>query len=101
MPHARATRRPPVAAGAGHHPLPCAEGRSDRQAAHAVRSRLDWQYGLRLEWTDPGFEASVLGEVRPRLMVGAAESLLFAPLLAWCRDRRLAKARGRQRADST
>jgi transposase len=23
--------------------LPCAEGRSDRQAAHAVRSRIDWQ----------------------------------------------------------
>jgi transposase len=23
--------------------LPCAEGRSDRQAAHAVRRRLDWQ----------------------------------------------------------
>jgi hypothetical protein len=34
-------------------------------------------------------------------MVGAAGSLLFAPLLAWCRDRQLAKARGRQRTAST
>jgi transposase len=34
-------------------------------------------------------------------MVGAAGSLLFDPLLAWCRDRQLAKARGRQRTDST
>jgi len=28
--------------------LPFAEGLSDRQAAHAVRSRIDWQYVLRL-----------------------------------------------------
>jgi transposase len=56
---------------------------------------------LRLEWTDPGFDASALSEFRTRLMVGAAESLLFDPLLAWCRDRQLVKARGRQRTDST
>jgi hypothetical protein len=24
--------------------LPCAEGLADRQAANAVRSRIDWQY---------------------------------------------------------
>jgi transposase len=81
--------------------LQSAEGLSDRQAAHAVRSRIDWKYVLRLELTDPGFDASVLSEFRTRLVAGAAESLLFDMLLTWCRERKLVKARGRQRTDST
>ncbi len=32
------------------------EGLSDRQAAEAVRSRIDWKYALSLELTDPGFD---------------------------------------------
>jgi transposase len=56
---------------------------------------------LRLELTDPGFDASVLSEFRGRLIAGAAESLLFETLLTWCRTRQLVKARGRQRTDST
>ena len=31
------------------------EGLSDRQAADAVRGRIDWKYALALELTDPGF----------------------------------------------
>ena len=81
--------------------LQFAEGLSDRQAANAVRSRIDWKYVLRLELTDPGFDASVLSEFRTRLIAGAAEYLLFETLLTWCRDRQLVKARGRQRTDST
>jgi transposase len=81
--------------------LQFAEGLSDRQAAEAVRSRIDWKYVLRLELTDPGFDASVLSEFRGRLIAGAAESLLFDTLLTWCRNRQLVKARGRQRTDST
>ena len=81
--------------------LQFAEGLSDRQAANAVRSRIDWKYVLRLELTDPGFDASVLSEFRTRLIAGAAESLLFDILLTWCRDRQLINARGRQRTDST
>jgi transposase len=81
--------------------LQFAEGLSDRQAANAVRSRIDWKYVLRLELTDPGFDASVLSEFRSRLLAGSAESLLLDRLLAWCRDRQLVKARGRQRTDST
>jgi Transposase domain (DUF772) len=80
--------------------LPFAEALSDRQAAHAVRSGFDWKDGLRLEVTEPGFDASVLSEFRTRLMVRTAESLLFETLLTWCRDRQLVKARGRQRTDS-
>ena len=81
--------------------LPFAEGLSDRQAVHAVRSRINWKYVLRLELTDPGFDASVLSEFRTRLITGAAESLLFDTLLTWCRDRQLVKAGGRPRTDST
>jgi transposase len=81
--------------------LQFAEGLSDRQAAHAVRSRIDWKYVLRLELTDPGFDASVLSEFRGRLIAGAVEYLLFDTLLTWCRERQLLKMRGRQRTDST
>jgi transposase len=81
--------------------LQFAEGLSERQAAHAVRRRIDWKYVLRLELTDPGFDASVLSGFRSRLLAGSAEALLFDRLLTWCRDRQLVKARGRQRTDST
>jgi transposase len=81
--------------------LQCAEGLADRQAAHAVRRRLDGNYVLRLERTDPGFYAAVLRACRTRLIAGAAEYLLFAPLLQWCRDGHLIQARARQRTDST
>jgi transposase len=45
--------------------LQFAEGLSDRQAAHAVRSRIDWKYVLRLELTDPGFDGPVLRLIIP------------------------------------
>src|SRR5919199_5326379 len=48
--------------------LQFAEGLSDRAAADAVRSRIDWKYVLGLELTDPGFDASVLVEFRARLV---------------------------------
>ena len=81
--------------------LQYAEGLSDRRAADAVRSRIDWKYVLRLELTDSGFDASVLSEFRTRLLEGGAESLLLDTLLTWCRERQLLKERGRQRTDST
>ncbi len=40
-----------------------AEKLSDRQAAHAVRARLDWKYALGLELDDRGFDFSVLVSV--------------------------------------
>jgi transposase len=51
-----------------------AENLSDRQAADAVRSRLDWKYLLGLELGDPGFDFSVLSEVRARLLAGGSNS---------------------------
>src|SRR3954452_16671464 len=40
------------------------EGLSDRQAAEAVRARIDWKYLLALDLADPGFDYSVLCEFR-------------------------------------
>ena len=73
----------------------------DRQAADAVRGRIDWKYLLGLELADPGFDASVLCEFRKRLVQGGAEQLLLDALLVLCKERRWLKARERQRTDST
>jgi transposase len=78
-----------------------AEGLSDREAADAVRSRIDWKYALSLELTDPGFDHSVLSEFRSRLLTGHAEHLLLDTFLERLREHGLLRARGRQRTDST
>jgi transposase len=77
------------------------ENLADRQAAEAVRARIDWKYLLGLELTDPGFDFSVLSEFRDRLLTGSAEALLLDKLLERCRALGLLKARGQQRTDST
>src|SRR5215471_8724854 len=74
---------------------------SDRQAAEAVRARIDWKYLLGLQLTDPGFDFSVLCEFRDRLLAGSAAALLLDKLLARCRTLGLLKVRGQQRTDST
>lgn len=78
-----------------------AEGLSDRQAADAVRARIDWKYALGLELTDPGFDFSVLSEFRARLQAGEAEERILERMLDHFRAGNLLKARGRQRTDST
>jgi transposase len=77
------------------------EGLSDRQAAEAVRARIDWKYALSLELTDSGFDFSVLSEFRSRLLEGGKERLLLEKLLQACKERGYLKVRGRQRTDST
>jgi transposase len=77
------------------------EGLSDRQAADAVRGRIDWKYALGLSLTNPGFDHTVLSEFRSRLVEGDAERLLLDTLLQHLRDQGLVKAGGRQRTDST
>ena len=49
------------------------ENLTDRQAADAVRGRLDWKYALGLELADAGFDFSVLSEFRSRLVEGESE----------------------------
>jgi transposase len=78
-----------------------AEGLSDRQAADAVRGRLDWKYVLGLELTDAGFDFSVLSEFRSRLLAGQKEQALLDELLNALKQRGLLKAHGQARTDST
>jgi transposase len=77
------------------------ENLTDRQAAEAVRGRIDVKYLLGLELADPGFDFSVLSEFRSRLLEGKAETMLLEKLLTICRDLELVKARGKQRTDAT
>ena len=74
----------PLAVGVGHKKCNTSENLSDRQAADAVRARIDCPYLLGLELTDCGFDFSVLSEFRHRLIAGQAEHLLLEQLLAHC-----------------
>lgn len=78
-----------------------AEGLTDRQAAEAVRGRIDWKYALNLEIRESGFHYSVLSEFRDRLIMGGQEAELLDIMLQQCRQQGLVKARGQQRTDST
>ena len=77
------------------------EGLTDRQAADAVRTRIDWKYLLCLELTDPGFDHSVLSEYRTRLLAHGAERRLFDTILTYASEHDYVKAGGRQHSDST
>lgn len=77
------------------------EGLTDRQAAEAVRTRIDWKYLLGLELTDPGFDHTVLSEFRSRLLSHGAERRLFDAVIELAKARGLVQAGGRQRSDST
>ena len=77
------------------------EGLSERQAAEAVRARIDWKYVLGLELTDAGFDYSVLSEFRGRLVSGQKERVLLDELLTRLKQLQLLKAGGQQRTDST
>lgn len=81
--------------------LQFAEGLTDRQAAHAVRSRLDWKYALSLELTDTGFDFSVLSEFRARLIEADADRAVFDAVLRAAGEAGLIKAGKRQRTDAT
>ena len=76
------------------------ESLSDRQAAEAVRARIDLKYLLGLELTDAGFNYSILSEFRDRLREGN-EGLLLEKQLARGQELDLNKARGKQRTDAT
>ena len=77
------------------------EGLPDRQAADAVRGRIDLKYALGLELTDPGFDFSILSDFRKRLLEGGAEQVLLDAMLAVFKEQGWLKPRQRQRTDST
>lgn len=77
------------------------EDLSDRQAADAVRGRIDWKYALGLELEDSGFDYSILSEFRSRLGSGEASVRLLDRLLAHLAQQGWLKSRSQQRTDST
>ena len=81
--------------------LQFAENLTDRQAAEAVRCRIDWKYCLGLELDDPGFDFSVLSEFRDRMADGDRADCLLAVMVARLVEAGLVKQRGRIRTDST
>lgn len=81
--------------------LQFAENLSDRAAADAVRTRIDWKYGLGLDLDDPGFDYSLLSEFRARLAEGNRADQLLQLMLDRLVAAGLLKGRGRQRTDAT
>jgi transposase len=77
------------------------EDLSDRQAAEAVRGRIDWKYLLNLELADPGFNFTVLTEFRSRVLSQQAGQRLLDHLLEQLSNRGWIKKRGVLRTDST
>ena len=77
------------------------EDLGDRQAAEAVRTRLDWQYLLGLGLADAGFDHTVLSEFRGRVAEHQLEEAVLDALLAKLAADGLVKAGGKQRTDST
>ena len=76
-------------------------GLSDRQAAEAVRCRIDFKYALALELDDPGFHHSVLADFRERLIEGDRADRLLDLALARLKEAGLVRERTTQRTDST
>ena len=78
-----------------------AENLTDRMAAEAVRTRLDWKYLLGLPLEDPGFDHSVLPEFRAKVADAGLEQMPLDALLKRLSADGLVKAGGKQRTDST
>ncbi|WP_329433298.1 IS1182 family transposase [Streptomyces sp. NBC_01280] len=77
------------------------ENLTDRQAAHAVRARIDVKYLLGLELADTGFDFTVLTGFRQRLVDHGLEERVLDLLLERLAGQGLVCAGGRQRTDST
>ncbi|MFF7315130.1 IS1182 family transposase, partial [Streptomyces sp. NPDC008137] len=77
------------------------EGLTDRQAAEAVRARIDFKYALGLALDDPGFDFSVLSEFRDRLVGADAGLRVLDGILVAAREKGLLKTAGRARTDAT
>jgi transposase len=77
------------------------EGLTDRQAAEAVRARIDFKYALALQLTDPGFDFSVLSEFRDRLVDADAGRRALDGIPIAAREKGLLKTAGRARTDAT
>ncbi len=77
------------------------EGLTDRQAAEAVRNRIDWKYALSLPLDDTGFDASVLSEVRSRLSEHEQAAVLLEKLVQTGQQEGWIRSKSKVRTDST
>ena len=77
-----------------------AENLTDRQAAEAVRTRIDWKYALGLDLADPGFDDSILSEFRARVVAGGLDQVVLDALLERLSAGGLVAAGGKMRTDS-
>jgi len=77
------------------------EGLTDRQAAEAVRNRIDWKYALSLELTDVGFDASILSEFRQRLTEQQQAAVLLEKLVQVGQQEGWIRSNSKVRTDST
>ena len=77
------------------------ENLSDRQAALAVCSRIDWKYALSLSLSDPGFDFSILSEFRKRLVDAEIQDFALQRVLDFCKREGYIKTNSKQRTDST
>jgi len=77
------------------------ENLSDRQAAQAVCSRIDWKYALSLPLSDPGFHFSILSDFRSRLVDAEVQDFALQRVLDFCRREGFIKTNSKQRTDST
>src|SRR5260221_622114 len=71
-----------------------AEDLTDRQAAEAVRTRIDWKYALGLDLADAGFDDSILSEFRARVSGGGLDQVVLDTLLERLGGRGAGAARG-------
>ncbi|WP_237533530.1 transposase, partial [Streptomyces sp. SID685] len=85
----------PLARPTGHR-LRFLLGLSDRQAAEAVRCRIDFKYAMAMELDDPGFHHSVMADFRGRL----TEDDRADRLLGRLKDAGLVRESTTQRTDS-
>jgi len=77
------------------------EDLSDRQAAHAAQSRIDWKYALGLDIDDPGFDFTDLSHFRDRLVGDSPELLLLDAIINKAKELSVFGKRDRARTDST
>jgi transposase len=76
-------------------------GLSDRQAAEAVRCRIDFKYAMAMKQDDPGFHHSVLADFSERLAEDDRADRLLDLALARLKQAGLVRERTTQRTDST
>ncbi|MFJ7949527.1 transposase [Streptomyces sp. NPDC096354] len=76
-------------------------GLSDRQAAEAVRCRIDFKYAMAMELDDPGFHHSVPADFRDRLAEGDRADRLLDLALTRLKEAGLVRECTMQLTDST